>query len=1287
MDIHDSIGPNPMIGRRIGVYQLEEEVGRGGMGAVYRAARVDGEFAQTVAIKLIKRGMDTDLILKRFRNERQILAAINHPNIAFFIGGGTTDDGLPYFVMEYVDGLPLYAFCDSHKLGIRERLEIFRQICWAASAAHIAKVIHRDLKPSNILVKSDLKPKLLDFGIAKVLDPNLMVTEIDPTATDRRVMTPEYASPEQISGEPITSASDIYSLGVILYELLTGHRPYVLRRQLPDEAARMIREEQPLAPSACLTRDENLIRTASAAHIELESILASRGATLDELRIELMGDLDKIALKALRKSPADRYQSARDFADDITNYLEQKPVSAEFFVSVANLPRPRSSDRISVAVLPLTNLRSVTDESGDDFLGIGLADSLISRLSVVSRLVVMPTSSVLGFAGESASEAGQTLGVDYVLDGNIRKFGDRVRVSVQLLDVKDSATRWAQAFDESESDLLVLEDRIADQVANSLLPQLTNEERDRLERRGTNVPEAYRAYLRGRYFVSRFTGEHLPLAIEAFNEAARLDPNYAFPYIGLADVFVWSAIFGEMPSKAALTKATELVQRAIQIDNSLGEAYAVLSFCIFLNDWNWHDSEYIVQKAIELSPHYPFAHECYSNLLTGQGRFGDGVAEIIKAEELDPLSPRAKLITGWTLYHARRYQEAIDKIRAANRMQGNFPQGLWHLGNVLTAAGEFEEAEKVLRESSRLWPTSMMPKYMLCFALAGNGKTDEARSIADEIADNVGSKAYFAGMAFVAVGDAEKAFEYFQKAVDEKNEWLVWFGVEPKLDPLRSDPRYMKILRAVNHPLADRAVSGDISLETEEPVRSIAVLPFKVIGKGTGDSGEEFLRVGLADAVTMRLSNVGRFLVRPTSSVLSYIKGDTDPFAAGRELGVKFVVDGIIRHVGDSIRVTVQLLDVQENRTHWAAAFDEKFTHVLELEDLISERVTHSLLPKITGVEEQRLAKRGTDNASAHEAYFQGRFFWSQFTPVALQQAIAFFHKAIELDPNYALAYVGIADFYTWACIYGMRSPTEGYPAVLKAAEKAIEIDDSLAEAHAALGLYYSNNQMFEMAEAQHRRAIELNPNYPLAHEWLSAVLVGTGRPEEGRDEVITAELLDPMSLRAKVLTSWTIYQISDYKTALDKANEIITLDPAFTQGWLQSANCLIEMGEPAKAVEHARRSCELAGRSPLPIYMLCHALAAGGEKEEARTLAESLAEESKEHYVPPYFVGMSFLAAGEIDRAFEEFEKTQAEKSAWLIWWATEPKLKTIRSDDRYWNILEATGNPIINAMKPNPK
>jgi TolB-like protein/Flp pilus assembly protein TadD len=935
---------------------------------------------------------------------------------------------------------------------------------------------------------------------------------------------------------------------------------------------------------------------------------------------------------------------------------------------------------VSIAVLPLSNLQTSSATAGDEFLGIGLADALIARLSGISRLVVMPTSSVLGLTGEDAIEAGRTLRVDYILDGNIRKFGDRVRVSVQLLSIADTATRWAQAFDESEADMLALEDKISDQVARSLLPQLTTEERGRLDRRGTQVPAAYRAYLRGRYFVNRFTGEHLPLAIEAFNEALTLDPEYAYPYIGLADVYVWSSIFGEIPSREGLTKATELAKRAIEIDNSLGEAYSVLAFCIFLSEWNWYDAEQIALRALELSPNYPFAHECISNFYAAQGRFDEAVKEILIAEELDPLSPRAKLISGWTLYHARRFEEALEKIRAANRMQPDFPQGMWHLGNSLILTGEYEEAIEVLGNCAALWPTSVLPKYMLCFALTGAGQKDAARALANELAARENTKAFFTAMAFVAIGEFEDAFRFFRRAVDEQNEWLIWFGVDPKLDPIRKDPRYKEILNSINSPIATGEFRSDeFRLDTAERVHSIAVLPFKVIGDSSDNAGDQFLSLGLADAVTMRLSNIGRFLVRPTSSVLVYTNKDADPLVAGRELGVKYVIDGLIRHVGESIRVTVQLLDIEDSRTYWAASFDEVFTDVLELEDIISERVTHSILPKLSGEEEERLAKRGTNSPAAHEAYLQGRFFWNRFTPDTLQQAIAYFTKAIELDPEYALAYVGIADFYSWAGIYGMISPAESIDQVYKAATRAVELDDELAEAHAALGLYYSNSQAWEESEREHRRAIQLNPNYPLAHEWLSAVLVGSGRFDEGTQEILTAESLDPLSLRAKVLTAWTLYQATELDMALEKTEEIITLDPDFWQGYLQSANILLEIGRTDEALGHAQKASELGGGSPLPTYQLCFALTAAGRRDEALALAESLAAESQSHYVSPYFIGMSLLGAGDIDRAFGEFEKAQAEKSAWLVWWATELKLKSIRGDVRYQKILAATKNPIL--------
>jgi tetratricopeptide (TPR) repeat protein len=645
------------------------------------------------------------------------------------------------------------------------------------------------------------------------------------------------------------------------------------------------------------------------------------------------------------------------------------------------------------------------------------------------------------------------------------------------------------------------------------------------------------------------------------------------------------------------------------------------------------------------------------------------------------------MMSAWTLYQARRYPEAVAKARKAVSMSGDLPQALLHLGNVLTAIGEHDEAIATLRRSAESWGRSGLPRYMLAHARAAQGNQAAAELILEKMLQTAAEhhmKPFFIGLTAVAAGKVDLAFEYFQRAVDEKNEWMMWFATEPKLDSIRRDPRYLEILAATRNPISSKAAPA-IEPVTSEPVRSIAVLPFKLIRPESGDTGDEsYLSIGLADSVTMRLSNVRKFLVRPTSSVMQTAAGDTDPFAAGEQLGVDFVVDGIIRHVGDNIRVTAQLLDVHENATRWSASFVEQFSDVLELEDSIAEQVTRSLLPKLSGTEEALVTKRGTNSSEAHDAYLQGRYFWNQFTPESFPRSIESFTKAIELDPNYALAYVGIADYYTWSTIYGIYPPAETHEKVRENAEKAIEIDPFLAEAHAALGLYYSNRLQFEKAESLYRKAIDLNPNYSLAHEWLSSVLVGTGRFDEGAEEVVISERLNPMSLRAKVLSAWTIYQTRDYASAEREARLLMDLSPHFMQSHLQLANVLLETGELSQALTHAQTAVELEPESPLPFYTLCTALARNGRSDESKDLLEKWKSIAKETYIPPYFLGIASVAIGEIDKAFEYLTASVEESSPWAIWLGTEPKLDAIRTDERYKTLLGSTDNRIYSKLFP---
>src|SRR5215510_1408488 len=662
---------DPLIGRRLGAYEIVREIGRGEMGAVYEAARVDREFQKRAAIKLVKRGMDTDFILRRFRKERQILAALDHQNIARLLDGGTTDDGLPYFVMEFIEGQPLYLYCDERQLNINERLRLFRSICDALSYAHQKQVVHRDIKPSNVLVTCDGVPKLLDFGIAKLLNPDLAgdITH-DPTATAMRLMTPEYASPEQVQGAPISPSTDVYSLGVLLYELLTGHRPYRLFNRAPHEIARVICEESPAPLSIIITRPHDLLQPGSE-ETTLEHIYRNRGATIDVLRRDLAGVLEDIVSRALRKEPEWRYPTAAQLAEDVTSFLEGRPLT--------NLPdQPRAgqikpspaSSETALAVLPLKLIDLPGSESGGDYLGTGLADALITRLSSIRRFAVRPTSSVLRYTAEDDPlHAGRELGVAFVLDGRIRHAGDRIRVTLQLLDVSDGTTAWAGQFDENFTDVLTLEDTISAHVAEAIVPHLTNDERLNLAKRGTDDPQAHEAYLRGRAHWSKFTEDGFAKAIVCYHQAIAIDPDYAAAHAGIAEYYNWIGIYSVLPFHKCAISAYEAAATAVELDPASAEAHGALGQAKLSRDFSWDSAERQLFKAIELNPNYAPVRTWYAFQLAMEGRFTEALREAQTGVSLDPFSIISRFSVLWCLYHARRFDEALAMVR--DRLQSD----------------------------------------------------------------------------------------------------------------------------------------------------------------------------------------------------------------------------------------------------------------------------------------------------------------------------------------------------------------------------------------------------------------------------------------------------------------------------------------------------------------------------------------------------------------------------------------------------------------------------------------
>lgn len=776
---------NPLIGkstesdfteRRIGAYILKKEIGRGGMGTVYLAERADGEFHQKVAIKLIKRGMDTDFILRRFRNERQILAALNHPNIAYLLDGGTTDDNLPYFVMEYVEGESVTNHCEKLD-SVEEKLRLFLQICSAVFYAHQKKIIYRDLKPSNILVNSDGTPKLLDFGIAKILDPKLAHGTYDPTTLSLRMMTPEYASPEQLRGETVTAASDQYSLGVLLYKILTGVFPYQINFQTPQEIVRIISEEEPFPPS----------------RIGIKSKSKKTDYKL----------LDAIILKTLRKNPAERYDSVKDFATDLESFIEDHPIKAHLIFAAETITEKNPSRPKPLAVLPFKIFEATTaNKAEDEFLRIGLADALIVRLSKLSRLTLCPTSAVLTYINDQTTslDAGRKLGAGFVVEGTIRRFGEQVRVTAQLITVSEGAMRWAESFNEKLTDILELEDLISTRIAESLLPHLTGEERQSLEKRGTNSAEAYEFYLRGRGIWHSYSDPNLALAAEYFQKAVELDPNFANAHSGLADIYIALGIVPVLPPFEAFKIAKKHARRAVEIDPNLAEAYASLGFVTWAYDWNTTESVRLFKKSFELNENYAPAHEWFAHVLASEGRFDEAIAEMDKARQIVPDNAHLNAMTAYIYHNARRHAEGALYIERAAEIEPENYLALQGFGWMYPPLGRAREAIFICEKAVEISNRSPFCLWILGCVFASEGETERVQRIIDEL-QKMSFKRYVSPYYFAVLhtmlGNYDEAFRWLEKVINDREYWAQWLAVEYRLDPIRSDQKFAKLLEKV----------------------------------------------------------------------------------------------------------------------------------------------------------------------------------------------------------------------------------------------------------------------------------------------------------------------------------------------------------------------------------------------------------------------------------------------------------------------------------------------------------
>ncbi|MCG3159367.1 MAG: Serine/threonine-protein kinase PknD [Acidobacteria bacterium] len=851
-----------MIGRQIGVYKLVREIGRGGMGAVYLAVRADDQFRQRVAIKLVKRGMDTDFVIRRFRNERQILAALNHPNIARLLDGGATDDGLPYFVMEYIEGLPIHRYCDTRRLSVRERLNLFRQVCAAAHYAHENQVIHRDIKPGNILVTEDRTPKLLDFGIAKILDPDLAADTLDPTVTAMRLMTPEYASPEQARGEQVSAATDQYSLGVLLYELLTGHRPYRVRSRAPHEIARIISEEEPEKPSYVINRTREITASDGARTIVLspEEIGRDRNTSPDELRRDLAGGLDDVIMRALQKSQNQRYGSVQDLSQDINRYLQGLPVTAPAYAPTTEqcvdadtvaLPAPPETDGAledptsvveiaipkraarralfisaavfaviaafasffyfkprapqhnaaavakSVAVLPF---KPKVPSETEKLLGVGLADVITNKLGEIKQLSVRPASASRRYLESDLDprQIGVELGVEYVVSGGLRRDGERLSIELQTFGLNENKIVWASKIEEKLTDIASLQHFIAEGIARSLTVEPAGAF---FNRQRSENSDAYQLYLAGRYHWGRRNLAGLHEAIKFFNQAIGKDSKFAPAYAGLADCHTLLQLYQVPPPANGYKLAKENALAALRMDDSLAEAHASLAYVKFFFDRDRRGAEASFRRAIDLNPSYATAHHWLANALSAMGRHDEAIAEIKEAERLDPRSAIVKAAAGMTYVYARRFDLGLDECRRALELDPALFQAHRIMRWIYQSLGLYDDAfaayqkEKEFSDAGGDWPVILAQLHAIGGKREGARATLKQGIAALPIIREGDYQPFEIAVAYALIGDRDQSLEWLAKSEAVRSYNFNFVLVDPRLDNIRSDPRFDRLVR------------------------------------------------------------------------------------------------------------------------------------------------------------------------------------------------------------------------------------------------------------------------------------------------------------------------------------------------------------------------------------------------------------------------------------------------------------------------------------------------------------
>jgi TolB-like protein/Tfp pilus assembly protein PilF/tRNA A-37 threonylcarbamoyl transferase component Bud32 len=737
-------------GVQIGPYQILSLLGAGGMGEVYKAR--DSRLQRIIALKTLPAEKVADADRKRrFLLEAQAASRLNHPNIVT-IYDIFEEQGVCFIAMEYVAGTTL-DLANNGGLPLKDTMKYAAEIADALAAAHSAGVIHRDLKPANIIITEDGRVKLLDFGLAKLIEPMVPAasTATVSTISSAIVGTAAYMSPEQAEGREIDARSDIFSFGLVLYEMLCGQRPF---------------------------RGDSWISTLAA-------IVHDEPRPLRDIKADIPLSVEQCVARCLRKDPAQRFQTMLEAKETLTEVHSRPAISSVVGQEEAQ----------SIAVLPFVNLSA---DKENEYFGDGLADEIINAVTKVPELRVIARTSAFAFRDKDQDlrTIGHRLGVGTILQGSVRRAGNRIRVTAQLIRVADESHLWSERYDREMTDIFAIQDDISQAIADALKVRFVGP-----QRRTRNIA-AYQSYLKGLYFYQRYNRESLAKARDSFEQALAVDPDYAPAHAGLAVFYYGLGALGIKPMTETAPLAKSAAQRALAIDPALAEAHSVLGLVNGSVEYDWKPAECHFQAAMAVEPVPPLVRVRYAlYFLTPQRRFEEAIAQYQRALETDPLSMMVHFGLAFAHYCERRYDEAIEHAARAVDLYPDYWLVHFGMGLALSQNGSLQQSIASFEATLRLSPFFTLATGFLAAAHVRCGNLSYAEKLMEGVMERR-SKQYVSPACFAlyhaALGQADGMFEFLQTALSERDPYLTRMDAEPYFDPFRSDPRYRDILNRMN---------------------------------------------------------------------------------------------------------------------------------------------------------------------------------------------------------------------------------------------------------------------------------------------------------------------------------------------------------------------------------------------------------------------------------------------------------------------------------------------------------